>query len=80
MEVTDGFHRLGHNAPMRTQIENDSKHGNRTMSERRMSVDEQIVFYQLQAKLARSGYDTTRSPEFYDRQIWYFEQVKLGVL
>ena len=48
-------------------------HGQRSMSERRMSNDEQIAYYQRCARLARMGLDTRRSPEFYDRQALYFQ-------
>lgn len=65
---------------MRTEIEKDSKHGNRVMTERRMSLDEQIAFYELQAKLARSGLIDRKPPEFFDRQVIYFKLVKEGKL
>lgn len=41
-------------------------------SDRRQSVEVQIAFYEKQARLARMGLDTRRSPEFYERQIQYF--------
>ena len=54
----------------------DTKHGNRSMAERRMSNAEQIAYYQRLARLARMGLDTRRSPEFYERQVLYFQTVE----
>jgi hypothetical protein len=65
---------------MRTQTEIDSKHGNRAFTERRLSVDEQIAFYEMQAKLARAGVVTRQTPEYFDRQVTYFRLVKAGEL
>jgi hypothetical protein len=42
------------------------------LTDRRQSIEAQIAFYQTQARLARMGLDTRRSPEFYERQIQYF--------
>jgi len=58
---------------MRSQTEDDSKHGKRDITDRRMSNADQIEFYKRCARLARKGLDTRRSPEFYDRQVKYFE-------
>lgn len=47
-------------------------HGNRSMSDRRLSVQEHIAYYLQQAKLARLGLTTRRSEDFYLRQVEYF--------
>lgn len=54
---------------MSTQTE--TIHGNRSFSDRRMSTADQIKYYETQAKLARAGFDSRRTPEFYERQISY---------
>jgi hypothetical protein len=53
--------------------EHDTKHGNRVMTDRRMSNAELIAYYERLARLARKGLDTRRSPEFYERQVSYFK-------
>jgi hypothetical protein len=53
--------------------ENDTKHGNRSFTERRMSNAELIAYYERLARLARAGLDTRRTPEFYERQVSYFK-------
>ncbi len=44
------------------------------LSDRRQSAREQIAHYRNQARLARMGLVTRRTPEFFDRQVAYFEQ------
>ena len=39
--------------------------------DRRQSIAEQLSYYQQQAKLARLGLTTRRSPEFFERQILF---------
>jgi len=60
---------------MRTD-ETKTIHGNRSFTDRRLSVDEQIAYYERLARLARMGLDTRRTPEFYDRQALYFKLEK----
>lgn len=42
--------------------------------DQRESRDSLITFYRNQARLARMGFSTRRSAEFYDRQVMYFQQ------
>jgi hypothetical protein len=42
------------------------------LTDRRQSIEAQISFYETQARMARLGFNTRRSPEFYERQIQYF--------
>lgn len=44
----------------------------KTLTDRRASLESQIAFYECQARLARLGFNTRRTAEFYDRQISYF--------
>lgn len=47
--------------------------GNRTLTERRMSTQEQIAFYLSQAQLAAHSGTTRRTEAFYLRQVAYFQ-------
>ncbi len=47
-------------------------HGNRTVTDRRMSNQQQVAFYLQQAKLARVGFTTRRTEAFFMRQVEYF--------
>lgn len=51
----------------------NSIHGNRELTDRRASVEQQIAFYRHQLALARAGHSTRRSAEFLERQLLYFQ-------
>lgn len=50
----------------------------RQLTERRMSLAEQIAFYQQQARLAAQGHTTRRTEAFYLRQVEYFRAELAG--
>jgi hypothetical protein len=44
------------------------------LTDRRQRIEAQIAFYQTQARLARMGFNTRRSAEFFERQISYLQE------
>lgn len=51
----------------------NTTHGNRSFSDRRMTVEAQIAFYLGQAKLAKAGVITRKPEAFFLRQAEYFK-------
>jgi hypothetical protein len=45
----------------------------KTLTDRRQSVQEQISYYECQAKLARLGLNTRRSEAFFLRQVEFLK-------
>lgn len=64
--TTDGPRLLSQNSVMNTT------HGQRTVTDRRWTTQQNIDFYLQQAKLARLGLTTRRTEAFFLRQVEYF--------